>query len=421
MTFIKTSVLSGISVVVKLLTLLGVNKVLAIYLGPSGYAMIGQFQNLIQIVSVVASGAFGTGVTKYTAHYDEELDIQHLFWQSAFAVSGIVSIILSVLIYFLSDQLAVLLFDSNEHSAALSIFSISIFFFSSNILLLAILNGKKETVSYVFANILGSVVSALLSVMLVINYGILGGLIALGVYQSLGFFVTLFICLRKEWFKPAYVFGAPDVEALKKLSAFSVMALTSAICLPLTHMFIRDYISENIGLEYAGLWEAMSRISTLYLMVITTTLTLYYLPKLSELKDRNETISEVLSIVKIVFPIIVVLSGVVYILRDIGITLLFSDSFLEISEIYIWQISGDVLKVVSWLFAFVMISKAMTFEYVISEMIFSIIHYILVVEFVSVYGFEGSSIAYMTTYFLYLLFAMYVVFFRYAESGKKTS
>lgn len=420
MTFIKTSFLSGISVVIKLLTLLGVNKVLAIYLGPSGYALIGQFQNLIQIVSVVASGAFGTGVTKYTAQNGDDSEIQHLFWQSAFTVSGIVSIVLSVLIYFFSDKLSVLLFHSDEYSSAISIFSVSILFFSLNILLLAILNGKKESLSYVTANIMGSVLSAVLSIVLVVNYGVLGGLIALGIYQSLGFFVTFFICLKKEWFKPVYFLGRPDREALKKLGVFSIMTLTSALCLPLTHILIRDFLSEYTGMEYAGLWEAMSRISMLYLMVITTTLTLYYLPKLSELESRNDTIKEVLSITKIVFPTVVVLSSLVYVFRDIGIVLLFSESFLEISDIYIWQIVGDVLKTTSWLFAFVMISKAMTFEYVVSEVIFSILHYILVVAFVSEYGFEGSSLAYMATYFLYLLFVVYVVFFRYVETEPKS-
>ncbi len=62
LTFIKTSFLSGIVVAVRMLTLLCINKILAIYVGPAGYATIGQFQNAIQIITTLASGAVNTGV-----------------------------------------------------------------------------------------------------------------------------------------------------------------------------------------------------------------------------------------------------------------------------------------------------------------------------------------------------------------------
>ena len=67
MTLIRTSLLNGIAVVIKMLTLLSINKVLAIYVGPVGYAALGQFQNAVQMITTFASGAINTGVTKYTA------------------------------------------------------------------------------------------------------------------------------------------------------------------------------------------------------------------------------------------------------------------------------------------------------------------------------------------------------------------
>ncbi|BBI60616.1 hypothetical protein HSBAA_19220 [Vreelandella sulfidaeris] len=72
MTLIKTSLLNGIAVVIKMLTLLGLNKILAIYVGPTGYAAIGNFQNAVQMITTFASGAINTGVVKYTAEYYNE-------------------------------------------------------------------------------------------------------------------------------------------------------------------------------------------------------------------------------------------------------------------------------------------------------------------------------------------------------------
>ena len=51
MTLIKTSLLNAIAVVIKMLTTLGINKILAVYVGPTGYAALGQFQNAVQMIT----------------------------------------------------------------------------------------------------------------------------------------------------------------------------------------------------------------------------------------------------------------------------------------------------------------------------------------------------------------------------------
>jgi PST family polysaccharide transporter len=47
MTLIKTSVLTGISTIIKVISAFVINKVIAIYVGPSGLAIVGQLQNFL--------------------------------------------------------------------------------------------------------------------------------------------------------------------------------------------------------------------------------------------------------------------------------------------------------------------------------------------------------------------------------------
>ena len=63
------------------------------------------------------------------------------------------------------------------------------------------------------------------------------------------------------------------------------MAITSALTVPVSHMIVRNYIGENLSWDDAGYWQGIWYISTMYLMVITTSLSVYYLPKLSEIQD----------------------------------------------------------------------------------------------------------------------------------------
>ncbi|MBC7618788.1 MAG: oligosaccharide flippase family protein, partial [Candidatus Saccharibacteria bacterium] len=87
MNLVKTSLLNGLAVITKLITALVLNKVLAVYVGPVGYAVIGQFQSLVMMVSTFASGGVNTGVTKYTAEYHADPLQQQLVWRTAATIS----------------------------------------------------------------------------------------------------------------------------------------------------------------------------------------------------------------------------------------------------------------------------------------------------------------------------------------------
>ena len=106
MTLIKTSLLNGIAVVIKMLTLLGINKILAIYVGPAGYAALGQFQNAMTMITTFASGAINTGVTKYTAEYYDDEPKQRLVWRTAGTIALVGSVVTALLIAIFNQTLA---------------------------------------------------------------------------------------------------------------------------------------------------------------------------------------------------------------------------------------------------------------------------------------------------------------------------
>lgn len=83
MTLIKTSLLNGIAVIIKILSSLILNKVLAIYVGPAGYAAIGQLQNFVNTLTTFANGGVSTGVTKLTAEHFDDFSKQVSIWKSA--------------------------------------------------------------------------------------------------------------------------------------------------------------------------------------------------------------------------------------------------------------------------------------------------------------------------------------------------
>lgn len=386
------------------------NKILAVYLGPTGYAAIGQFQNFIQMVTTFAGSAINTAVVKYTAEYHEDETKQRAVWKTAGSIVFLFSLLFAILILIFQKQLALYIFQSLKFQTIFIWFAIFLIFFNFNTLFLAILNGKKEILKLVLANIAGSLFALMITGILAIKLQLYGALIALSIYQSIAFIVTLILCHRADWFEFSSLLGKIDLGITKKFASFILMALVSAICVPLSQMLIRAYLTQEFSLAYAGYWEAMIRLSTVYLLLVTTTLGVYYLPRLSELNAIDEIKKEVYLGYKFIFPLAVVGGICVFILRDWIINLLFSPSFAPMQDLFLWQMMGDALKIGSWILAYLMLSKAMTKLYICTEIIFTVSLIALTYICTQVFGFEGVSIAHLINYGLYWIVISLFIF-----------
>lgn len=401
MTLIKTSLLNGIAVVIKMLTLLGLNKILAIYVGPSGYAALGQFQNAVQMITTLASGAINTGVTKYTAEYHDDEARQHAVWRTAGTISLIGSLLVATVVIVFNKPLAGWFLKDESLGSVFIWFAATLVFFVFNTLLLAILNGKKEIQRYVTANIAGSLFALAVTTVMAVKLGIYGALVALAIYQSLTFCVTLLLIYKASWFKLRYLVGHIDIQSAKNLAKFTTMALTSAACVPLSHILIRNHLGETLGWDEAGYWEAMWRLSAAYLMLVTTTLSVYYLPRLSELNDARDIKLEVVQGYKLILPAAIVCGLIIFLLRDFIIGVLFTSEFEAMRDLFAWQMVGDALKIGSWILAYLMLSKAMVKVFIISEIAFSVFFVAMSFYLTSILGLEGVVVAYACSYLVY--------------------
>ncbi|MDA3440679.1 O-antigen translocase [Acinetobacter bereziniae] len=415
MNLLKTSVLNGVAVLIKTATMFILNKILAVYVGPAGYAAIGQFQNFIQMVTTFAGSAINTAVIKYTAEYYEDEHRQQSIWRTAGSIVLIFSLLFSILILIFQKQLSIYIFHTDVNQSVFVWFAVFLTFFTFNAFFLAILNGKKEVLRLVIANIVGSLFSLAITSVLAIKYNLYGALVALSIYQSLAFFATLFLCYKTNWFRLSYLFGKIDTDIAKKFVAFALMALVSAICVPLSQIVIRSYLTYEYGLTYAGYWEAMIRLSGAYLLLVTTTLGVYYLPRLSELSKVSEIKSEVYLGYKFIFPLAVIGALAVYLLRDWIIAILFTKSFLPMRDLFFWQVIGDSLKIGSWILAYLMLSKAMTKLFITTEIIFAITSILLTYICTQLLGFEGVSIAHLVNYCIYWIIISFFVFKKLKE------
>lgn len=398
MSLIKTSLLNGIAVAVKVASALVLNKILAVYVGPAGYAIIGQFQNAVSIVVSLAGGVVATGVTKATAqHFDDEAR-QHAVWQTAIRFSLVASLLAGLSLLFLGNWMSEWLLHSTDMSSVFVWLALTLPAMAANNLLLAIVNGKKEVGIYVIANITGSLLSLLVIGLLAYYFGLYGALVAFTINPAIVLFSTAGMVASRDWFKAKFLWGQINRPALRELSGFGLMGLTSALTMPVTFMLIRDHLATNLGLPAAGYWQASWKISEIYLMLVTTTLSVYYLPRLAEIRTAPELKAEIIKVYRFVMPIVAVGAVTIFMLRDFIIHILFTADFLPMRELFPWQLAGDVIKIGSWILAYIMLGRAMVKVFVMTEITFSVLFVLLSWLLVAKFGLIGVPMAYGINY-----------------------
>ena len=149
------------------------------------------------------------------------------------------------------------------------------------------------------------------------------------------------------------------------------MALVSAIIIPVTAILVRNYIIVHSGLYNAGIWEAITRISGFYMMFFSAGLSLYYLPKLSALKTNDEFKIELKYYFKILVPVFIGVIVLIFLLKDIIISIALTSEFKPVSELLIWQLLGDLFRVMTLAFGFQILVKTMVIKYVLVEVIYN--------------------------------------------------
>lgn len=403
MSLVRTSLLSLMSTSVKMLAGLVVGKAVALVSGPSGVATIGQFQNFVQIILTAAKGGLDTGVTKYTAEYgSDEARSTTLFSTAARLCAGSCAIV-SLVLLLGATPLATFFLHSPQYAYVLRLFGLTLCLFVANSLLLAIVNGLHEIRTFIVINIVQSLLTLFLTVAFIALWGLDGALIALVTNQSLVLFFLMWRLrrharIRLEAFRHQF-----DRRQAVLLVKFSLMTTVSAIASPVTAMLVRGQVMSQLGDDAAGHWQAMWYIATVYLTVVTTSLSVYYLPKLSATTDPQALRQELKQGFLIVMPIVIASALALYLARELVMRILFTEAFRPMLSLFAWMLIGDVIKMASWLLSYLMLAKAMTRAFVTTELIFSATLVALAYAFIRLFGFEGIAIAYAANYVLYLV------------------
>lgn len=382
------------------------NKVVAVYLGPSGLALVTNLQNVVNVVTTLSGGVVSTGVTKLVAERAQTGGRQ-LVLDGVIPLWLVASTVLMIFLGVFGGRL-----EQFESFAVAGTFYLYFVPLSAlNVVLLAFVNGLQLNRAFVMLSLASQVAMTVMVVNEAVASdisGIASGLVFGAVIGNIpliyflcrqGYRVTIRGSLR----------ALRDNSGSKALIKYSALGLFAGFVTPMVHLTIRDTIADMGGFAQAGLWQGMWKISELQTMLITSALSIYFLPKISSLDKKIEIKNEIKSIIVIALPFVVFTAISIYLIRESVIWVVLSEDFVVLADHIAFHLFGDVFKVASWIFGTVLIAKGLLGKFFVTECIFSITLYFFITIGYSFLGLTGASIGYFINYIMHLLTMMSLV------------
>ena len=258
----------------------------------------------------------------------------------------------------------------------------------------------------VLTSAISVMLTLILSVLLIYFFGKKGVVASVLLPSVLSFLSYSFFTKSTSQFLKIFKKSTFDIVMIKPLISYTLMSVLAAIVFPSVLLFIRFFLTINTGLEMASYWEGYSKLSIFISGLAISSISLYYLPKLSQTSTSLEIRSVILWGLKFILFIAVPSLVMLYFFGSRLIPLLYSDAFLSAFFLLKWELLGTALKLFSFAISFLMIAKKMTKTFVVSETFSGIFFLLLSLFLIKHIGVEGASMAYAGTYFVYSIWVL---------------
>jgi len=406
MSIVRAGVFSAIATAARLVSGLMVINLVAWFAGPEGVGKLGQFMSLMSLLVVLAGGGIGTGIVKYVAEYRADAEKLKVLLSAGLSYALGASCVTGVVTLLFSKSITLSLLGDIRYESVIWVLAIAQMAIAASNYFVAIINGFMDVRRVATVYVLGSIIGILATALLAYFFQLYGALLALVLSQAAFLAVSLPLLRYSPYFDRDFFRPRFDHAMTLRLFRFSVMTLTSALLPPLVNIWIRNHLAARFSWEQVGYWQAVSKVSEAYLLFITMAISVYYLPRLSSITEGGTLKAELKTAYRHILPVVAVLAGMIYVMREWVTRLLFSEHFAAANVLYGPQLLGDVVKISSFILSYIMLAKAMTTTFILSELIFSATYVGFVYFFTWRYGLVGAMYAFLINYLIYLAFTI---------------
>jgi PST family polysaccharide transporter/antigen flippase len=384
-------------------------KLISVYSGPAGLAQLGFFMSIASIVAVFAGGGISNGIIKYVAEYRGSPIRLVRFLGCALLYGGLFSLLFLGLSLIFASNLSEMVFEDVALWWVMPIFGLAQLLAFIGVMTVSFFNGVGRQGTFAWITILANLGSIVVAFVLISQYNVVGGALALALVTASVGCVSLVVIFRSgilRILRPRY-----QSETFRQLLRYSLMMVSAATFFPVTEILVRSQIVSSSGLDIAGLWQGLFRFSGTYIGFFSVVLTTTVMPRLASTAGMYESRQLVIGQMVRIGVVFAVCAGLIYQLRENIILFVFSESFLPIADVIAWHLIGDLFRILSYVVGVLLVAKAAVRLFVFAEFLQFGLYLAISSFFIS----QGGSIdviaqCYSISYGLYLVFMMFILF-----------
>ncbi len=222
-------------------------KLFAVSFGTSsGVGLAGNFRQLITVLGVLSGAGIFNGVTKYVAeHHQDPQKLRAVLGTSSTIILGF-STLLAIVFLLCSVPISVALFDSEKYSSVIQVVALIQMGIGYSNYFLAILKGYRDASANALAIILGSIIGVFAYYLCYLVGGYEGALAGLALVPALVVLPAAGMVIKRKQFALSSLKPAWDKAIATNLGKFTVMAMLTAVTLPVAYIMMRNLLTKPI-------------------------------------------------------------------------------------------------------------------------------------------------------------------------------
>lgn len=409
-----TSIFGGVQVFNILISIVR-SKIIAVLLGPAGMGIAGLLTSTTGLMSALTNFGLGTSAVKDIAEAHGTGN-NHRIAQTVSVFRRLVwltGLLGALLMLVLSPWLSELTFGDRSYTWSFVFLSVTLLFSQLTAGQNVILQGTRQLKYLASANMIGSVVSLLITVPLYYFYG-LEGIVPALIVMSIATLAVASYFSRKvtiPFYSPSLLEIKEKGKGMLKLGFFLSL---SGLIATLVSYLLRIYISNTGSVEDVGLYSAGFQIIGTYVGLVFTAMGTDYYPRLAGVANDSEKSKDLVNqqseiAILIIGPI--VLLFIIFI--NWVVVLLYSNKFIAINEMMRWAALGMFFKAASWPIGFIFIAKGDSKTFLKSELLAHSYTLILNITGYCLFGLKGLGISFLVSFILVYIQVYIIAYYRY--------
>ncbi len=339
------------------------------------------------------------GIIRFTSEFKEQKDSFRKLTGTSHVIYGATSLLVGLLLFLFSNYFATVILQDKAYAWLFKSLAFVVPLQGFHMLYFSILQGLGNYRRVVWVELIMNVCNLIIVGFFTFRFRLSGALLATVCVPVFYFFCSVyFLNSNVPSFKIIW-----SKWIAKNLFLYSLMTLFSGIAFPLLFILIRNHLSNILGIDAVGYWEAMNQFSYFYFILLNSIMLMYVLPRITAQTSNSFYRLQVTEYFKKLMPLFAFFLLVLFFLRKYAITILFSSEFSSVESLFGWQLLGDFFRALTLILSVYFHARRMAIPYILIDILLFLSLYVFTILFVDVYGLVGAVKAHFISYFIYFI------------------